>query len=390
MKQPVRKKVIEANGINPTKQIYSLLVDGNNLLKISLVNKELNNDGKEYGGVLNFIRMLGNILLKKDFDYCSVCWDGENSGIMRYQYYKDYKANRDKHYENPGGLPEEYLKKYKEYSRKVIEYSRSKRGENVEETEDEVFKRQKKTIQMILEELCIRQYEYEKVEGDDIISYIVKNKKENEKVVIVSSDKDLTQLISTNVIIYNPRMKDFVTESNSVKMLGITHKNVVLEKILCGDPSDNIKGIKGVGEQTLKKLFPEIETEEMDLKAIISRSEELLESRKAEKKKPLKSLENIVNSVTDGCQGDKIYEINKKIIDLSEPLLTKEAESDLNDSLYVPIDTSDRDLKNVYKIIDTNKMYELTNESKFGNAFAPYSRIILMENKRYKEFLKKS
>ena len=73
MKQPVRKKVIEANNINPTKQIYSLVVDGCNLLKISLVNKELNNDGKEYGGVLNFIRMLGNILLKKDFDYCSVC-----------------------------------------------------------------------------------------------------------------------------------------------------------------------------------------------------------------------------------------------------------------------------------------------------------------------------
>jgi 5'-3' exonuclease len=272
----------------------------------------------------------------------------------------------------------------------VIEYSRSKRGENVEETEDEAFKRQKKIIQMILEELCIRQYEYESVEGDDIISYIVKNRKDNEKVVIVSSDKDLTQLISTNVIIYNPRMKDFVTEDNSVKMLGITHKNVVLEKILCGDPSDNIKGIKGVGEQTLKKLFPEIETKEMDLNAIISRSKELLESRKAEKKKPLKSLENIVNGVTDGCQGDRIYEINKMIIDLSEPLLTKEAKSDLNDSLYVPIDTSDRDLKNVYKIIDTNKMYELTNESKFGNAFAPYSRIILMENKRYKEFLKKS
>jgi hypothetical protein len=128
----------------------------------------------------------------------------------------------------------------------------------------------------------------------------------------------------------------------------------------------------------------------MDLNAIISRSKELLESRKAEKKKPLKSLENIVNGVTDGCQGDRIYEINKMIIDLSEPLLTKEAKSDLNDSLYVPIDTSDRNLKNVYKIIDTNKMYELTNESKFGNAFAPYSRIILMENKRYKEFLKKS
>jgi 5'-3' exonuclease len=390
MKQPVRKKVIEANGINPTKQIYSLLVDGNNLLKISLVNKELNNDGKEYGGVLNFIRMLGNILLKKDFDYCSVCWDGENSGIMRYQYYKDYKANRDKHYENPGGLPEEYLKKYKEYSRKVIEYSRSKRGENVEETEDEAFKRQKKIIQMILEELCIRQYEYESVEGDDIISYIVKNRKDNEKVVIVSSDKDLTQLISTNVIIYNPRMKDFVTKDNSVKMLGITHENIVLEKIICGDVSDNIKGIKGVGEQTLVKLFPEIKTDKTNLEAIIRRSKELLEERKANKKKPLKSLENIVNGITDGCQGGDIYEINRKIIDLSEPLLTEEAREELSDDIHLAIDTDDRDLKNVYRIIDKYKMDDIKDEEKFGNLFASYSRIIMMEQKRFTSYKEKN
>ena len=366
---------------------YSLLVDGCNLLKISLVNKELNNDGKEYGGVLNFIRMLGNILLKKDFDYCSVCWDGEGSGVLRYQYYKDYKANRDKHYEDyTSTIMNDYLQKYKDYSKKVIAYSKEKR--NIEETEEEAFDRQKKIIQSILEELCIRQYEYNNVEGDDIVSYIVKNRKDNEKIVVVSSDKDLTQLISSNVIIYNPRIKDFVTEANSVKMIGITHKNVVLEKILCGDPSDNIKGIKGVGEKTLKTLFPEIETQEMNLEAVIERSKSLLDERKANKKKPLKSLENIVNGVTDGCQGNKIYEINKKIIDLSEPLLTEEAKSELDDVLYAPIDTSDRSLKNVYKIVEHNKMYEITNESKFGNAFAPYNRIMMMEQKRFDSFKK--
>ena len=389
MKQPIKKRIAEANNINQTKQLYSLVVDGNNLLKISLVNKELNNDGKEYGGVLNFIRMLGNILLKKDFDYCSVCWDGEGSGVLRYQYYKDYKANRDKHYEDyTSTIMNDYLQKYRDYGRKVMAYSREKNNKNYQETDEEAFDRQKKIIQAILEELCIRQYEYNNVEGDDIVSYIVKNRKDNEKIVIVSSDKDLTQLISSNVIIYNPRMKDFVTETNSVKMIGITHKNIVLEKILCGDASDNIKGIKGLGEKTLKGLFPEIETEEMNLEAVIRRSKELLEERKQAKKKPLKSLENIVNGVTDGCQGDKIYEVNKKIIDLSEPLLTDEAKKELDDVLYAPIDTSDRSLKNVYKIVEQNKMYEITNETKFGNAFAPYNRIQMMENKRFEKFKK--
>ena len=389
MKQPIKKKVAEANNINQTKQLYSLVVDGNNLLKMSLVNKELNNDGKEYGGVLNFIRMLGNILLKKDFNYCSVCWDGEGSGVLRYKYYKDYKANRDKHYENyEPNVMNDYLKKYRDYSKKVINYSREKREGTHQETEDEAFDRQKKIIQAILEELCIRQYEYNNVEGDDIVSYIVKNRKDNEKIVIVSSDKDLTQLISSNVIIYNPRMKDFVMESNSAKLIGVTHKNVVVEKILCGDPSDNIKGIKGIGEATLKKLFPEFENEEMTLEAVIERSKGLLEERKQSKKKPLKSLENIVNGVTDGCQGDKVYEINRKIIDLSEPLLTEEAKAELDDVLYAPIDTSDRSLKNVYKIVEYNKMYELTNENRFGNAFAPYNRIQMMEQKRFENFKK--
>ena len=392
MRQLIKKSIAEANNINQTKQLYSLVVDGCNLLKIALVDKRMNNDGREYGAVLNFIRMLGNILLKKDFDYCYVCWDGEGSGILRWQHYQDYKANRDKHYDQSAADPimEEYLKKYKDYSRMVIEYSRQKRGEKHEENDEEIFKRQKKIIQEILEELCIRQYEFANVEGDDIMSMIVKNRLDNERIVIVSSDKDLTQLISSNVIIYNPRMKDFVTESNSVKMIGITHKNVVLEKILCGDPSDNIKGIKGVGEKTLKSLFPEIETQEMNLEAVIRRSKELLEERKQAKKKPLKTLENIVNGVTDGCQGDKIYEVNHKIIDLTDPLLTDEAREELSDDIHLAIDTDDRNLKNVYEIIGKHRMDDIKDEEKFGNLFGPYNRIQMMERRRFEEYKKKN
>ena len=204
--------------------------------------------------------------------------------------------------------------------------------------------------------------------------------------MVVSSDKDLTQLISDTVIIYNPRLRDFVTKDNSVEKIGITHENVVLEKILCGDASDNIKGVKGMGETTLLKLFPNLKTEKSDLRAVIERSKELLGKRREEKKKPLKSLENIINGVTDGCQGNKLYEINKAIIDLSEPLLTDEAKRELDNEMYGIMDTSDRDIKNVYKIINEANLTELMNENKFSNIFSPYSRIIMMEKKRFKNF----
>lgn len=368
------------------KYTYSLICDGNNMLKMALVDKTMNNRGEEYGAVMSFLRMLGNILNKKDFDYCMVCFDGLNSGVLRYQFYADYKANRkNKNYTNLT----DYDKKMRDFQKMVLEYSKKNKQKNsdeIQEDEDEIFEREKRIIKQILEELCIRQYEYEDVEGDDLIAYYVKNKKENEKVVIVSSDKDLTQLISDTVIVYNPRIKDFITKDNSVEKIGITHENVVLEKVLCGDVSDNIKGVKGVGEQTLLKLFPEIKTDKADLSLIMRRSKELLDERARNKKKPLKSLENILNGVTDGCQGDRLYEINQKIIDLSEPLLTDEAIKGLNEEFYSIMDTSDRDIKNVYNIINENDLTELKDENKFSNTFSPYSRIIMMENRRFKNY----
>lgn len=386
MKQPIKRKIAAANGITNEKQIYTLIVDGNNLLKRSLTDKRMNNSGEQYGGVVRFINRLGIILSKKDFDYCIVSWDGPGSGILRWRMYEDYKANRDKHYDILNAETD-YDKYCRDFRRKVIE-ARKKMPTVRGETDEEAFQRQKNIIQDILEELCIRQYEFEDVEGDDIVAYYVKNKKPNEKVVIMSTDRDMTQLISDSVIIWNPSKDDFVTTKNSVQALGITHENIVLEKILCGDVSDNIKGVKGLGEQTLIKYFPELVTTKTDLETVVRRSKELLEERKANKQKPLKVLENIVNGVTDGCQGDKLYEVNRKIIDLSEPLLTEEAKEYLDYRLYGVIDTSERDTKNVYRIVEKNKMFDMLDEEKFGNILAPYSRIITMERKRYGEFKK--
>ena len=111
-----------------------------------------------------------------------------------------------------------------------------------------------------------------------------------------------------------------------------------------------------------------------------------MEERKAAKKKPLKSLENIVNGVTDGIQGNKIYEINKKIIDLSEPLLTNDAIDGLKEEMYAPLGDEDRDIKNVYTIIKENGMNDMLEETKFGALFGMYERIIKME----KEYSKKN
>lgn len=391
MRQPIRKSKAEANNIEASqKGVYSLVVDGNNLLKISLVDKRFNSNGESYGAVYTFVKMLGDVLKKKDFDYCHVCFDGEGSGVMRYSLYKDYKANRGKDYESRVHETE-YDRILNEYARNVMSYHKNKaneKKETVTETEDESFARQKTIINEILEELCIRQHEFEDVEGDDLIAYYVKNKPSNEKVVIMSSDKDLTQLISDTVVVYNPRLREFITKDNAVEKLGVPSDNIVLEKVLCGDQSDNIKGVKGLGEQTLVKYIPEIKERPLTLEDVKKMAAEILEERKASKKKPLKVLENVLEGVTDGCQGDRLYEINEAIISLKNPMLTEEASKYMDDESRFPMDTADRSVTNIYGIIRKEGMNDMMDESRFGELFSPYSRIMTMEKRRFMDYEK--
>ena len=134
---------------------------------------------------------------------------------------------------------------------------------------------------------------------------------------------------------------------------------------------DNIKGIKGVGEKTLFDNFSEFKTRKVELEEVVSRARQINEERKKNKKKPLKWAENIVNRVTDGVQGDMVYEINRKIIDLRNPLMTDEAKELMESIMYAPLDSEDRKY-------DIDKLKDSTT---FGNFFNEYVTIMEKEKK---------
>ena len=386
MKQVIKKTIKEAKNINDEPLIYTLLVDGNNLMKISSVDKRMNGKGEEYGIVFQFLWQLHKLLQVKDYNFVYVMLDGEKSGQLRYNFYQDYKANRDKNYELSGSKSE-YDKQIDAYVKKVLDYSRNKhkQQETVRgETEEESFERQKLILKQILEELFVRVCEYDEVEGDDLIAHYVKNKKSNERVVIVSGDRDLTQLINDEVCVYIPSLKKYISPKNHIQELGYTHENVLIKKILCGDSSDNIKGIKGMGDKTFFSLFPDAKTKKYTLDDIFVETKKNIEERIKNKQKPLQVTENILNKVTLGSQGDKIYEINDKIINLSNPLLTKEAKEELDNIMYAPLDPEGRDLKNIYQIIQENEMNDMLDEKKFGNLFAAFYKLIDTEKKYFK------
>lgn len=382
MKQVIKKTIKEANNISDEPLIYTLLVDGNNLMKIASVDKRMNSRGEEYGIVFQFLWQLHKLLQVKDYNFVYVMFDGEKSGQLRYQFYQDYKANRDKNYEL-NGEKSEYDKQIDDYVKKVLNYAKNKQKIEVkrDETEEESFERQKIILSQILEELFVRVCESSEVEGDDLIAYYVKNKKSNERIVIVSGDRDLTQLINDEVCIYIPSLKKYISPKNHIQELGYTHENVLIKKILCGDTSDNIKGIKGMGETTFFKLFPDAKTKKYTLDDIFVETQKLIENRAKEKKKPLQVTENILNRVTIGSQGKDIYEINDKLINLSNPLLTKEAIEYMEMIMYAPLDPEGRDLTNIYQIIQDNEMIDMLDEKKFGNLFSAFYKLIDTEKK---------
>jgi 5'-3' exonuclease len=388
MNQPIRRKIIETHDIKP-KPFYTLIVDGNNLFKIAIsADKRVNRNGDEVGGIFQFLLQLKIMLSKRDFEHCYVMWDGNQSGQLRYQIYQDYKANRDKHYELKS--ESDYDKNINDFVKRTMAFYNGKNVKEIDntkykETEEECFDRQKEIVMKCLEELFIRQVISDEVEGDDLIAYYVNHKKNNEKIIIMSGDRDLTQLIADDVCVYVPSLKMGIVPENHVSVMGYRHENVLLKKMICGDSSDNIKGIKGMGEETFFKLFPEVKEREVTLEEILERSKSLLDERIKNKKKPLKTLENILNRVTTGSQGKDIFEINKKIINLKEPLLTKEAIEQMENIMYAPIDPEGRSIANLYQIIMSADIVDLIDDNRFSTFFSTFNRIIDKEKKYYEK-----
>ena len=380
MKQPVPNK--HKDKVHNT--FNTLLIDGSNLLEVSSRGDDrLSGTGKPTGGIFQFFLQLKMLLRKGNFRYVYVFWDGNQSGLLRYKLNSDYKANRDKEFEDEEELSD-YMKAVNAKINGMKQYF-SKKEDPAKlaqiKKQKEIFHWQREVIIDCLEELFVRQCMCDKTEADDFIGYYVTHKKSNERIVICSNDRDLTQLIAEDVIVYVQSLKDFLTVKNYTKIEGINYQNVVLKKVLCGDASDNIKGIKGFGEKTLLNNFDEITKRKVTLNEVIEKAKNINEERAKLKKKPLKWAENIVNRVTDGVQGSEIYEINEKIIDLKKPLMTDEAVEMIENIMYTPIDPEDRTLENLYRILLENDVEDLRDETKFSNFFNEFLYLIDKEKR---------
>ena len=93
-------------------------------------------------------------------------------------------------------------------------------------------------------------------EADDIIATYAKKIKDH-KINVISSDKDLMQLLSENVTLYDPMKQKYITDDDVFKKFGVGPEKVLDVLSLMGDISDNIPGVSGIGPKTAASLINE-------------------------------------------------------------------------------------------------------------------------------------
>ena len=270
-----------------------LIIDGLNLFfrNFAMMNM-VNPDGVHIGGLGGFFRSLGAEIRRVDPTQVYVIFDGAGSANSRKNLLPEYKSGRDL----------QRITNWDAFDNK--------------DDEDDAKVDQIVRIIQYLKTLPVKTIGLPKVEADDVIAYLsdIIPQSPKDKIFIVSSDKDFLQLINDNVIVYRPMEKEFYTKETVVEKFKMSPHNFILYKTLMGDNSDKVKGVKGLGEKKLYKLFPELGEKDMSLDDIY----DICES---------KFKENIIYARV--IQHIDDLEKNYKIMDLSNPML------DENDKKYL-------------------------------------------------------
>ena len=329
----------------------TLLVDGNNLLKIGFHGvKDYFNGTEHVGGIWHFLNTLRRFIENENFNKVVVFWDGETSTSQRRLIYPKYKLNRK-------GVTEDF--------------------------KEQSFNKQKQRVKEYLEEMFVRQVEFENSEADDLIAYYCKISKDESKTIF-SGDRDLTQLISEDVTLYSPNTKKYYKNGDKIKLheIEIPHYNVKTFKIISGDKSDNIDGIYYLGEKTLIKLFPEILDKEVSFSDILQKGEILLKEQKDNT-----ALKNLLTGKTkEGIFGDEFFQINKKIVDLSEPLISEEGKELVESYYSESLDPDGRGYKNLIRMMMDDGLFKYLpkGDEQWVYFLKPFLKLTRKEKTKFK------
>ena len=285
----------EENDTGSSEGTRTLLIDGLNLFfrNFAMMNM-VNPSGIHIGGLGGFFRSLGAEIRRTQPDQVYVVFDGAGSTTNRKNIISEYKSGREDqrvtNWEVFDSLDDEHDSKVDQIVR-VIHY---------------------------LKTLPVKTVILDKVEADDIIAYLCDKlpNHPDDKVFIVSSDKDFLQLVNKNVVVYRPMEKKYYTEEVFKAKYKMSPQNFILHKTLLGDASDKIKGVKGLGEKGLLKKFPELSERDLTFNDIFEICEKKFKDHVV--------YARIIQGVDD-------LEKNYKVMDLSNPMMDENEKNYLDE-----------------------------------------------------------
>ena len=200
-----------------------------------------NPEGTPVSAVFGFTQMLMKLLNDYHAPYLAVIFDPPG-GSFRNNIYEDYKANRD-------APPEDLIPQFP-------------------------------LVRDATRAFDIPAIEAQGYEADDLIAAYAKEAKSlGKKVVIVSSDKDLMQLVDENVRMLDPMKGKWIGEAEVIEKFGVPPEKVTQVQALAGDSTDNIPGVPGIGIKTAAQLIEEYGS----LEELLNRAEEIKQPKRREK-----------------------------------------------------------------------------------------------------------
>ena len=295
-----------------------LLIDGLNIfLRAFAVNGSLNEKGVPVGGITGFMKSLAFAIREMEPTRVIVVYDGAGGSQRRRKMHPNYKSQR-----KPG--------------KRITRWDAFKNATE----EKEAMKIQFSRLLEYLDFLPINVISIDRIEADDTIAYVANNLLEDE-VIIMSSDQDFLQLVNDRITVWSPIKKIFYTPEKVLEGYGVPAHNFLMYKVLMGDKSDNISGVKGLGPKKLPKIIPDILSHNsLDLDFIVgyaNKGEEPMHQKIVESENQL--------------------HINQQLMDLKNPPISGELKLQISRLIEAPIN-----------LLSRNDFIIMYNDDQLGNA----------------------
>lgn len=179
--------------------------------------------GQSFNAVTSFTEMMVSIIESESPNHFMVAFDTRNKQAIRYRLYPDYKANRS---QSPTELQDQFVQ-----------------------------------CQAVCKALGIAAMSHPDIEADDIIGHLANLAQEQQQpACIVSADKDLVQFITEDDIFWDYARKTRASYKQLQKRFGVKPSQWADVLALCGDKTDNIPGVPGVGVATAARVLTKWET----------------------------------------------------------------------------------------------------------------------------------